>query len=95
MDEIRAKGLCLNCENKYNKGHKCGEKKLFYRDCEEEEDQELESSQDLDLEGNIPMIYCHALVNISTPQTLEMQGYIKNKKVIMLIYYGSTDNFIN
>ena len=40
MDEIREKGLCLNCDNKYSKGHKCGEKKLFYIYCEEEEAQE-------------------------------------------------------
>jgi hypothetical protein len=38
MDETREKGLCFNCDNKYSKGHKCGEKKLFYIDCEEEED---------------------------------------------------------
>ena len=37
MDERRAKGICFNCDNKYSKGHKCGEKKLFYINCEEEE----------------------------------------------------------
>ena len=37
LEERREKGLCFNCENKYSKGHKCGEKKLFYIDCEEEE----------------------------------------------------------
>ena len=30
MDERRSKGLCFNCDNKYSKGHKCGEKKLLY-----------------------------------------------------------------
>jgi hypothetical protein len=35
------------------------------------------------------------LDNISTPQTLNIQGYIKNKKVTILIDYGSTHNFIN
>jgi hypothetical protein len=39
MDERRAKGLCFNCDNKYSKGHTCGEKKLLYIHCEEEEDQ--------------------------------------------------------
>jgi hypothetical protein len=38
MDERREKGLCFNCDIKYSKGHKCGEKKLLYIDCEEEED---------------------------------------------------------
>jgi hypothetical protein len=95
MDERRAKGLCFNCDSKYNKGHKCSEKKLFYIDCEEEEDQELEPLQDLELEEITPTIYCHALASISTLQTLKIEGYIKKKKVTMLIDYGSTHNFIN
>jgi hypothetical protein len=41
------------------------------------------------------MISCNALVRISTPQTLKIEGYIKNKKVIVLIYSGSTHNFIH
>jgi hypothetical protein len=27
-----------------------------------------------------PTIYCHALVDISTPQTLKIEGYIKKKR---------------
>jgi len=38
LGEKREKVLCYNCDRKYNKGHKCGEKKLFYIDCEEEEE---------------------------------------------------------
>jgi hypothetical protein len=38
LEERKAKGLCFNCDIKYSKGHKCGEKKLFYIDCEEEEE---------------------------------------------------------
>jgi hypothetical protein len=45
LKERKSKGLCFNCDSKYNKGHKCGEKKLFYIDCEEEEEQEQEPSQ--------------------------------------------------
>jgi hypothetical protein len=36
LEEIKEKFLCVNCERKYSKGHKCGENKLFYIDCEEE-----------------------------------------------------------
>jgi hypothetical protein len=51
-----------------SKGHKCSEKKLFYIDCEEEEDQEWgPPSQDIDLEDTAPTISSHALVDISTP----------------------------
>ena len=96
MDERREKGLCFNFDNKYGKGHKCSEKKVFYIDNEEEEDQELERSQDLDLEETTPTISCHALAGIITrPQTLNIQGYIKKKKVAIFIDSGSTHNFIN
>ena len=33
---------------------------------------------------------CHALVGINIPQTLKIEGYIKNKKVTVLIDLGST-----
>ena len=35
LEERKEKGLCFNCDSKYSKGHKHGEKKLFYIDCEE------------------------------------------------------------
>jgi hypothetical protein len=60
MNGRREKELCFNCDNKYIKGHKCSEKKLFYIGNEEEEDQELEPSQYLELEETTPTIYCHA-----------------------------------
>jgi len=40
LEEKRAKGLCYNCDNKYMKGHKCAEKKLFHIECEEEEEKD-------------------------------------------------------
>jgi hypothetical protein len=42
-----------------------------------------------------PTISCHALARISTAQTLKIEGYIKKKKVIVLIDFGSTHNFIH
>jgi hypothetical protein len=32
-EEIKEKGLYFNCDNKYSKRHKCGEKKLFNIYC--------------------------------------------------------------
>ena len=82
--------------------------KLFYIDCEEEEEeeleQELEQEQEPSQDENVEEIYseeltptisCNALVGISTPQTLKIEGYIKKKKVIVLIDFGSTHNFIH
>jgi carbamoylphosphate synthase small subunit len=100
LEERKEKGLCFNCDSKYSKGHKCGEKKLFYIDCEEEEEQEQEPSQYENVEAILskeltPTISCNALDGISTPQTLKIKGYIKNKKLIVLIDSGSTHNCIH
>jgi hypothetical protein len=100
LEERKAKGVCFNCDSKYSKGHKCGEKNLFYIDCEEEEEQEQEPSQDENVEEILseeltPTISCNALAGISTPQTLKIEGYIKKKKVIVLIDSRSTHNFIH
>jgi hypothetical protein len=100
LEERKEKGLFFNFESKYSKGHKCGDKKLFYIDCEEEEEEEQEPSQDENVEAIsseelTPMILCNALAGIITPQILKIEGYIKNKKVIVLIDSGSTNNFIH
>jgi hypothetical protein len=100
LEERKAIGLCFNCDSKYSKGHKCGGKKLFYIDYEEEEEKEQEPSQDENIEAIsyeelTPTISCNALAGISTPQTLKIEGYIKKKKIIVLIDSGSTHNFIH
>eukprot|EP00253_Pinus_taeda_P022383 PITA_22383 len=103
MEEKRAKGLCYSCNSKYTKGHKCSEKKLFYIDCEEEEEKEQEISkeedilqeQTLDKEEMNFTISFNALVGITTPQTIKIEGHIKKKKVVVLIDSGSTHNFIH
>jgi len=46
LEEEKEKGLCYNCDNKYIKGHKCAEKKLFYIDCGEEEENDQETSKE-------------------------------------------------
>ena len=45
LEEKREKGICYSYDRKYTKGHKCVEKKLFYIDCEEEEEKEQETSK--------------------------------------------------
>ena len=103
LEEKRAKGLCYNCDRKCTKGHKCAEKKLFYIDCEEEEENEQQSSKEEDIHQEPTLeeeemsltISCNALVGITTPQNLNIEGHIKKKKVIVLIDSGSTHNFIH
>eukprot|EP00253_Pinus_taeda_P013672 PITA_13672 len=103
LEEKRAKGLCYSCDSKYTKAHKCAKNKLFYIDCQEEEEKEQERSkeedklqeQSLDKEEMNPTISCNALAGITTPQTIKIEGHIKKKKVIMFIDSGSTHNFIH
>jgi hypothetical protein len=79
LEERKAKGLCFNCDNKYSKGNKCGEKILFYIDCEEEEEQEQspdENKEEISSEDLTPTISCNALARINTRQTLKIEGYI-------------------
>ena len=49
LEEKREKGLYYSCDRKYTKGHKCAEKKLSYVDCEEEEENEQETSKEEDI----------------------------------------------
>ena len=76
LEEKRAKRFCYSCDSKYTKGHKCVEKKLFYIDCEEEEENEQE--EDIHLEPALEeeeinwTILCNALAGITTPQTLKI-----------------------
>jgi hypothetical protein len=41
------------------------------------------------------VISLNALTSFSTPQTLKLIGYIKNRKFIILLDGGSTHNFIH
>ena len=41
-----------------------------------------------------PTISCHALARICTPKTLNIEGYLKKRRVIVMIDFGRTHNFI-
>ena len=98
LEETIEKGLSYHCDREHTKGHKCTEKKLIYIDGEKEQEKEQESSKEedihqepiLDKEEMNLTISCNAFTGITTPQTLNIEGHIKKKKVIMLINSGST-----
>ena len=81
MEKKSAKGICYSCDSKYTKGQKCAEKKLFYIDCEEEEENEQEEDihqePALEEEEMRLTISCNALAGITTPQILKIEGHIK------------------
>jgi hypothetical protein len=85
IEENTTKGLCSNCDSKYSQGHQCSEKKLFYIEGpngEEEEEPILEGDKDLDDESHDSqtIISCHALFGFSAPQTLKVVGFLKKQK---------------
>ena len=69
-----------------------GRTKIRGTSQEEATSEEIEEATSKEI---TPTIYCHALVGISTPQTLKIEGYIKKKKATVLIDSGSTYNFIH
>ena len=107
MDERQLKGLCYNCDEKYFPGHKCKEQKIFMAISEEisEEYEETPSMYESPESTNItppsdppevePVISLNALTSFFAPQTLKLIGYIKHRKVIILVDSGSTHNFIH
>ena len=107
MAQCQLKRLCYNCDDKYFLGHKCKEQNIFMAISEDisEEDVEttllFESPKPTDmtppsnpLEVEL-VISLNSLTRFSTPQTLKLIGYIKHRKVIILVDSGSTHNFIH
>jgi hypothetical protein len=101
------KGLCYNCDEKYFLGHKCKEQKLFTAICEDISKEDIETplvfespeTPDITPPSNPPkvepVISLNALPVLFAPQTLKLIGYIKHRKVIILVDSGSTHNFIH
>jgi hypothetical protein len=107
MVECQLKGLCYNCDDKCFMGHKCKEKNIFMAISEDflEEDVEYPLVSMSPKPTNItppsdppevePIISLNSLTGFSSLQTLKLIGYIKHRKVIILVDSGSTHNFIH
>jgi hypothetical protein len=104
----RDKGLCYNCEERYQKGHRC--KRLFhllivtpdevsdeassFQMVASEPDPVLVELEEPDPTPDPAQISLHALMGHSIPQTLRVMGQIRNNPVSTLIDSGSTHNFV-
>jgi len=109
LQSRREKGLCYNCDERYQPGHHC--KRQFHILIAEpdpyETPQELLNSLLLqneppqtttpspedEIDLN-PQISLHALMGHTIPQTLRMLGQIHNHSLSVLVDSGSTHNFI-
>jgi hypothetical protein len=107
MVECQLKGLCYNCVDKYFLGHKCKEQNIFMAISEDVSEEDVEGpivsvspeSTDITPPSDPPevelFISLNALTGFSAPQTLKLIGYIKHKKVIILVDSETTHNFIH
>jgi hypothetical protein len=102
MAECQRKGLCYNCDKKYFLGHKCKEKNIFMAISEDVEAPLVSVSPEptditppLDPPKVEKVISLNSLIDFFAPQTLKIIGYIKHRKVIILVDSGSTHNFIH
>jgi hypothetical protein len=107
MVECQLKCLCYNCDDKYFLCHKCNEQKWFLAISEDVSEEDVEtplvskSPETMDITPPSdppevePAISLNDLTGFSAPQTLKLFGYIKHRKVIILVDSGSTHNFIH
>jgi hypothetical protein len=107
MTEHQLKGLCYNYDGKYFSGHKYKEQNLFMAILEDvlEEDVEPPLVSESPKPTNMTppsdppkvelVISLNDLTRFSAPQTLKLIGYIKHRKVIILVNSGSTHNCIH
>jgi hypothetical protein len=107
MVERQLKGLFYNCDDKYFPSHKCKEQNLFMAISEDISKEDVETplvSESPEITDITPpsdppevesVISLNALIGFSAPQALKLIGYIKHRKVIILVDSGSTHNFIH
>jgi hypothetical protein len=110
MDEIvehQLKGIFYICDDKFFPGHTFKEQNLFMAISEDVSEDDVEAPlvsvlpepTDMTPPSNPPevesVISLNSLTGFSAPQILKIIGYIKHRKVIILIDSGSTHNFIH
>ncbi|EOY29075.1 Uncharacterized protein TCM_030492 [Theobroma cacao] len=85
MEETRLKGLCFNCDEPFVKGHQ--RKKLFRIDSVEEGD-EQQTEYEPPTNTDQPEISLNAIISISTPQNMRLQGKLNGNPALTLVDSG-------
>ena len=89
------------CGAKFGSGYRCMRSQLYQMLVDEPKEVSAEPEvffyypeilESIPFED--PMISLHALLDTRGPQTMRLQGSIKNHKIIILVDTGSTQNFI-
>lgn len=99
MNDRRARGLCIVCDEKYTLGHHLKHKKsqLLMLEVEEDEDQSHSVSEGDSEEGSEEkvQISLNALMGLTCYQTLRVKGLCGKKVVYILLDSGSNHNFVS
>ncbi|KAF2308250.1 hypothetical protein GH714_038636 [Hevea brasiliensis] len=90
MVEHRVKGHCYNCDEPHSFNYRW--KKLL---CIELQDPEPLDEASEEVEVGEPEISLHAVNNMQHSQTMQLQALIGNYSLTVLVYSGSTNNFIS
>ncbi|XP_073109864.1 uncharacterized protein [Elaeis guineensis] len=103
MDDRKAKGLCMWCEEKFIPGHKCQRKHLYrlYLHEPDELEEEVQEAGDIsaieDVKDETPHISVHALLGKMSnqdSQTRRLQGWYK-KRMIIYWWIQAAHNFLD
>ena len=98
MQACRDKGLCYNCDEKFGPGHRCKTQQVFLLEVmgkEGEIDGPTVTIEEEEDSTTTPEISLHALVGVSSPQTIRVTGIINGRPLHILIDSGSTHNFVS
>lgn len=100
MEEMRAKGLCFWCDEKFMFGHKCSGRRLYSLVLEPAvEGEEVEGSTLMEpKEGDVAELSLYVLCGLEMSlenQTMKLIGYDKKRRLNILIDSGSTHNFLD
>lgn len=95
-------GLCFLCDEKWSRGHKCKEKKLYVL-VPDEEDDNLEEADEVSDVQQCPASEGQSLFEISLQalsgsahhSIIKLRGTVRNKTVMILVDSGSTYSFID
>jgi len=98
MKERRDKGLCYNCDEKWNPAQKCDSfseetlEEVFYEDSLDGGEPTVDP---IVIEASDLEISFHAIVGSVSPNTMWLVGTLRNQRVVILLDFGSTHNFLD